>query len=241
VSSAIDGRMPGRSRADVVRAASGRSGPQPWTNIAAVPDTHRRDDQRRWRVTSTTRPRRLRGLLAVPALVVGVLLGTGTVAQAHTALQSTDPADGSTVTDPLPTVDLTFSSRVFLGEVTVTGPAGDSATAGTATVEGAVVTQPVALAAPGAYTVAYEVTSDDGHPLEGQLTFTYAPPVPPTAAGPATPSTPVPQAAVEPSEAAAGSASPDADGLPGWVPPTAAAVVLAAVAGFLVVRRRAGR
>jgi copper resistance protein C len=192
-------------------------------------------------VTARTSPWRLRWLLAVPALVVGVLLGTGSAAQAHTALSSTDPADGSTVTGPLPTVGLTFSSRVLSGEVTVTDPAGDSATAGEATVEGAIVTQPVALAAPGAYTVAYEVTSDDGHRLEGRLTFTYAPPVPPPTAGQAAPSTPVPRAAVEPSEAAAGSAPPGSDGLPGWVAPTAAAVVLAAVAGVLVVRRRAGR
>jgi copper resistance protein C len=176
----------------------------------------------------------------VSVLVVGVVLGTGTAAHAHTSLRSTDPADGSTVTGPLPTVGLTFSGRVFLGEVTVTDPAGDSATAGAATVEGASITQPVTLAAPGAYTVAYEVTSDDGHPLEGQLTFTYAPPVPPTSAGQAAPSTPVPQATVEPSEAAAGTSSEGSAGLPGWVAPAAAAVVLAAGAGFLVSRRRAG-
>jgi copper resistance protein C len=191
-------------------------------------------------VTSTTRPWRLRRWAALPVLVVGVLLSTGSVAQAHTALRSTDPADGSTVTGPLPAVGLTFSSGVFLGDVTVTDPTGDSATAGEATVEGAVVTQPVTLAVPGAYTVAYEVTSDDGHPLEGRLTFTYAGPVPPSTAAQA-PGTPVPQATVEPSEAAAGGAAEDSAGLPGWVLPAAAAVVLAAGGGFLVRRRLAGR
>ena len=191
--------------------------------------------------TSFDRPWRLRGLLAVPVLVVGVLLGTAPAAQAHTALNSTDPADGSTVTAPLPSVGLTFSSRVFLGEVTVTDPAGDSAAAGEATVEGAVVTQPVALDVPGAYTVAYEVTSDDGHALEGQLTFTYAPPAPQTPTAQAAPSTPVPRTPAAPREAAAGSASPDSDGLPAWVPVTAAAVVLVGVVGFVAMRRRAGR
>ena len=191
--------------------------------------------------TSPTRRWRLRRLLAVPVLVLGVVLATGTAAQAHTALRSTDPADGSTVTGPLTTVGLTFSGRVFLDEVTVTGPAGDSAAAGEATVEGASVTQPVTLADPGAYTVAYEVTSDDGHPLQGRLTFTYAPPVPPTTTGQAAPSPPEPQATSEPSGAAAGTASEGSAGLPGWVPASAAAAVLAAGAGFLVSRRRAGR
>ena len=192
-------------------------------------------------MTSMTRPWRLPRWAAVAVLVVGVVLSTSTVAQAHTLLRSTDPADGSTVTGPLPAVGLTFSSGVFLGEVTVTDPAGASAAAGEATVAGAVVTQPVTLAAPGAYTVVYEVTSGDGHPLEGRLTFTYAPPGPPPTAAPVAPGTPVPQATVEPSEAAAGSAAEDSAGLPGWVLPAAAAVVLAAVAGFLVRRRPAGR
>jgi copper resistance protein C len=178
--------------------------------------------------------------MAVPVLVAGVLLGTSTVAQAHTTLRSTDPTDGSTVTAPLPAVGLTFSSGVFLGEVTVTDPAGDSAAAGEATVAGAVVTQPVTLAAPGAYTVAYEVTSGDGHPLEGRLTFTYVPPVPSPTAAPVAPGTPVPQATVEPSEAAS-STPDDSGGLPGWILPAAAAVVLAAAVSLLARRRLAGR
>lgn len=186
-------------------------------------------------------PSRLRGWLAVPVLVLGVLMGTTTAAQAHTALRSTNPADGSTVTGPLATVDLTFSGRVLLGEVTVSDPAGDSAAAAEATAEGASITQPVTLAAPGTYTVAYRVTSDDGHPLEGRLTFVYAPPVPPTTTGQAAPVAPVPQATVEPSEAAAGSAAEDSDGWAGSALLTAAAVVLAAAVGVLVLRRRTGR
>jgi len=128
--------------------------------------------------TALVRRPRVRGPLIVFALIVGMLLGIATAAQAHTGLASSDPAEGSTVTGPPPAVGLTFSGQVLLREVTVTGPTGAAATGG-ATVNGAVVTQPVALTDAGTYTVDYAVTSSDGHPVEGIATFVYAPPPPP--------------------------------------------------------------
>jgi methionine-rich copper-binding protein CopC len=173
------------------------------------------------------RSSRLRILLTVLAVMVGVLLGTATAAQAHTALASTNPAEGSTLTGPLPAVELTFTGPVLLREVTVTGPTGASSAAGAATASGAVVSQPVALDAAGTYTVGYAVTSSDGHILEGALTFGYAPPAPPTTA-PATTSSAVPasSAAAEPSEASAESPAAASNGVPVW---------LLAVIGVLVV------
>jgi methionine-rich copper-binding protein CopC len=185
-----------------------------------------------------TRP--LRALMAVLALLIGVLLGTATAAQAHTALASSSPADGSTVTDPLPAVDLTFTGRVLLREVTVTDPAGAPATAGPATAAGAVITQPIRLTAAGAYTVGYAVTSSDGHPLEGVLTFTYSPPTPPTPSSEAATSVPAPSATVEARAAAPDSAAQESTGLPGWVLWAGAAVVLA-IAVVLILRRRRSR
>ena len=77
--------------------------------------------------TPLTRPSRLRGLLTLFALMISVVLGTATAAHAHTGLSSSNPADGSTLTSPVPAVDLTFTGQVLLREVTVTGPAGTSA------------------------------------------------------------------------------------------------------------------
>lgn len=184
-----------------------------------------------------TRPFRLRGLLAVLVLTISVVLGTATAAQAHTALGSSNPADGSTLTTPLPAVGLTFTGQVLLGEVTVTGPAGASAATGAATANGAVVTQPVTLTAAGTYTVGYAVTSGDGHPLEGTLTFTYAPPAPTSASA----APPAGSAAAEPSEAAVQSPAQQSGGVPGWVLAAAAALLVAGAVLVIVGRLRARR
>ncbi len=194
--------------------------------------------------TAPVRQFRVRGLLIVFAVLIGMLLGTATAAQAHTELASSNPADGSTLTGPLPAVELTFTGSVLLRDVTVTGPAGTSPVTGAATVAGAVVTQPVALTDAGTYAVAYAVTSSDGHPVEGTLTFTYAPPSPPSptseAAAPTSTSAPVSTPAA-PSEAAADSPAQSSTGLPGWAFAAGAAVVVAVAAAVLSLRRRRTR
>ena len=187
---------------------------------------------------------RLRGLLAVLALMMSVVLGTATAAQAHVGLRSSNPSEGSTVTGPLPAVDLTFTGRVLPREVTVTGPAGASAATAAATASGVVITQPVALTDAGTYTVAYAITSSDGHPVEGSLTFTYAPPAPlaPSSEAPASTSppsvAPASLAPAEPSEAATTSAAQSSTGVPGWALAAGAVIVLVAAAVLLTVRRR---
>jgi copper resistance protein C len=198
-------------------------------------------------VTPTTAPVRqfrVRGLLIVFAVLIGLLLGTATAALAHTELASSNPADGSTLTGPLPAVELTFTGSVLLREVTVTGPAGTSPVTSAATVAGAVVTQPVALTDAGTYAVAYAVTSSDGHPVEGTLTFTYAPPSLPSptseAAVPTSTSASVSTPAA-PSEAAADSPARSSTGLPGWAFAAGAAVVVAVAAAVLSLRRRRTR
>jgi copper resistance protein C len=196
-------------------------------------------------VVPTPRPSRLRALLAVLAAALCLVLGTATAASAHTALESSNPAEGSTVTAPLPAVDLTFSGAVLVREVTVTGPDGAPAVAGAATAAGGVVTQPVALAAAGTYTVGYAVTSSDGHPVEGTVSFTYAPPPPPaptTAAAAPTTATAAPETpddAAEPAEAAAERSTGDPSGIPLWIVLTGAAAVV--VGAVLAVRRLRSR
>jgi copper resistance protein C len=81
----------------------------------------------------------LSGLLTLFVVLSGTLV-TAPAAHAHTGLASSRPSAESMVTAPLPAVELTFSGRVLLRQVTVTGPSGTSATTGTATIDGAVVT-----------------------------------------------------------------------------------------------------
>ncbi|MGY1601137.1 copper resistance CopC family protein [Geodermatophilus sp. SYSU D00815] len=172
--------------------------------------------------------------------VLAVLLATAPAARAHTALASSTPAEGSTVAEPLPAVDLTFTGPVLLRQVAVRGPDGADAAAGAASAAGAVVSQPVALAAAGTYTVDYSVTSADGHQVDGSVTFTYAPPAPPTTSSPPPATTPAPTSAAEPSEAAAEREPEGSGGLPAWLLVGGAAALVAAVFFIPWRRRRRG-
>jgi copper resistance protein C len=191
------------------------------------------------RVTAQLLARRV-ALLAV--VVLAALLGTATAASAHTELSASTPAEGSTVAEPLPAVDLTFTGPVLLRQVTVHGPDGADAAAGAASVAGAVVTQPVGLTAAGVYTVDYSVTSSDGHEVAGSVTFTYAPPAtssaPPSSAEPSSAAPSASGEAVEPSEAAAQSEAEDSGGLPAWLLVLGVAALVAAAFFFTPWRRR---
>lgn len=152
--------------------------------------------------------------VAILGLLLGVLssiiMATG--AEAHAALESISPKDGSSVTTAPRRVVLTFSEPIStsFATVTVTGPDGVVSEGRTA-VDGVTVTQALAPdVANGRYTVTYRVVSEDGHPVSDRTTFTVA------AAAPATtPSeTSVPSATPLPaspslSSSSAGSTLPD--------------------------------
>lgn len=107
-------------------------------------------------------------LVAVLALLVRPL-----PAEAHAALVSSDPKDGSTF-DALPEqVALTFDEPVDEPAfVTVSAPDGSTLVSGEADVFDATVSQPLGTGTDqGTYTVAYRVTSLDGHPVTGTLSF----------------------------------------------------------------------
>ncbi|SEP17849.1 hypothetical protein SAMN05660991_03741 [Trujillonella endophytica] len=122
--------------------------------------------------------RRTLGMLALAVAGSLVLLGAGMpVASAHDALVATTPADGASVPAAPTEVSLGFTGAVQeLGaEVVVTGPDGAAATDGDARVDGATVTRPLAPGlSGGTYSVAWRVTSADGHPISGTTTFTVA-------------------------------------------------------------------
>lgn len=116
--------------------------------------------------------------LALTVAACAILLGLGVpAASAHDALAGSTPADGATVPAAPAEVSLDFTGEVQeLGaQVAVTGPDGAAASEGAVEVDGATVTQPLAddLTA-GTYSVAWRVTSADGHPISGTTTFTVA-------------------------------------------------------------------
>ena len=127
---------------------------------------------------------------AVLVLAVTLLatLGLAGPASAHASLIGSDPADGAVLQTAPTTVTLTFDDNLanFEPVVTVTGPDGTAYQTGTATVDGARRAARFRPYRPRAYTIAYRVVSDDGHPVEGTVTFEsrdglLAEPVPATA------------------------------------------------------------
>ncbi len=119
----------------------------------------------------------------VTRLVVGVLaalvlaLWCAPSASAHTRLESTAPAAGSTSDSPVDEVALRFTLPVTsLGDgIVVDGPAGTVA-ADVASAEGGLVlvATPAEPLAAGDYTVSWTAAAQDGHPLEGSFGFTVA-------------------------------------------------------------------
>ncbi|WP_449408531.1 copper resistance CopC family protein [Microbacterium maritypicum] len=117
--------------------------------------------------------------LAAALLTALLILVSPLSASAHDSLLASSPEADGTV-DTLPTaLTLTFSAKLIDGEgateVVVTDASGTSVTDGAATVDGAIVTQPlVSEAAAGAYHVVWKIVSSDGHPTSGEYFFTVA-------------------------------------------------------------------
>lgn len=167
---------------------------------------------------------RLRQLAAVVGAAVVLSVLVAAPAAAHTSLVGVDPVDGSTVPATPAAVVLTFTDpAVALGtQVVVTGPQG-KVSAGPARLVDRTVRQELLADAPaGRYTVAWRVTSQDGHPITGEFSFTSTG----VGGGTATPD-PAPSA-----DATAGA------GVSAWGWAVLAAVVLAGVGGAVVLTRR---
>ncbi len=180
--------------------------------------------------------RRVSALLLVPLLAVGAALLTAAPALAHTTLETSTPAEGASLPDAPTTVVLTFGEPVTLppDPIRVTGPDGVAWTIGAATVTDATVTAPVTASGPaGAYTLSWQVVSDDGDTIKGTVRFTLA-----SAATPTTTPAAGPTAAPASTAPAAGTRK-WSGGMPGWLWALIGAVVVAAAAGVVVTRRRA--
>ncbi|WP_151525593.1 copper resistance CopC family protein [Serinicoccus kebangsaanensis] len=107
-------------------------------------------------------------------LLAGGLLAIPGSAMAHDELTGSEPTDGSAGEAP---DDLTLSFSGQIAEVgaavTVTDPDGSSVTEGEPEVDGSEVEQDlVDDLADGQYAVVWRVTSEDGHPISGEFSFT---------------------------------------------------------------------
>lgn len=125
-------------------------------------------------------------LLAAMALVTSLaaLLAVAGPSQAHSALVSSDPRDGAELMAPPATVTLTFNEDLLPDFVafSVTDANSEPVSVSGLQVDGttAMFTWPESAPA-GAYTVAFRVVSQDGHPVEGAITFSYVTPAPTSA------------------------------------------------------------
>jgi methionine-rich copper-binding protein CopC len=129
-------------------------------------------------------------MLALPVLLASPAL-------AHSALLSSDPAEGATVSTSLERVSLTYNQQPLQGLETglvieVRDAAGEEVTAGDVSVEANTMSRAVNMTTDGAYQVLWRYVSPDGHPVAGQYAFTYAGPELAEPAAPTTTATPPP-------------------------------------------------
>lgn len=164
----------------------------------------------------------------VVVLAVLATIGLAGPASAHAALIGSDPADGATLSTAPTVVTLTFDDSLedFEPFVTVTGPDGNEYQSGPVTVDGATLTTSVApLPGSGAYAIAYRVVSDDGHPVEGQIQFALAIPLPeptvPPVSTPASSALPASSSPAPTGQAAATTATSSAEPATTSSPPAA--------------------
>ncbi|GAY12603.1 copper resistance CopC family protein [Pseudonocardia sp. N23] len=188
-----------------------------------------------------TRPRRAAAWLvrvaAAAAVAALIVLGTATPALAHDELGSSTPANGAQLATAPDAARLVFSAPLdpLFVQTAVTTPDGSRWEAGPTRVEGSTVVVPLRTDVPvGEYTLAYRVTSQDGHPISGGVTYRVTTNTAPTSAAvPVTPNTPAPPTAQ------AAPLSPAAEvqngGAPIW--PWLVGAILVVAAAIFVIRR----
>jgi len=200
-----------------------------------------------------SRPAGARTVQALLAAVVVLLavLGSAPAASAHDVVETTNPADGSTVAT-LPaaiTITLDNTPGALGSSMQVKDASGRDWAQGKVQVVDHVASQQLAAGAPaGKYTVLWRLVSSDSHPIEGSFTFTASS----GAAGASASSGTASDAASGPAGGATGSASeatttasapaaqPSA-GFPWGIALTILVLVLAVAALGIFAKRRLNR
>ncbi|MEV0387179.1 copper resistance protein CopC [Nonomuraea sp. NPDC050643] len=184
-----------------------------------------------------------------------LLVASAPAALAHDRLKSSSPADKAKVKQ-VETIELEFTARMTLPTIVLDGPDGKSVSLGKPKADGTKVTARITEPLdPGRHRMAWRVVSSDGHPIQGELTFTVtAPPATPastptptsteTAPVASAPAETAPRSAPEPPPVTSTAAAPvagseEGSGLPGWLW-VALGVLVTAGAAVLVAGRRKG-
>lgn len=121
--------------------------------------------------------RRLLTALVAGLFLLGFGLAAAGTAAAHSAPVASVPENGSTIEAGPERVSVTFNEQLQTNfpSLTVVGPDGNLWSKGKPAVEGNSVSVAVGELGPaGEYTIAYRVTSADGHPVSGTRTFTLS-------------------------------------------------------------------
>lgn len=121
---------------------------------------------------------------ALVSLVFGLMLAGAGAASAHAALTGSDPQDGAVVATAPKEVTLSFSEAIAVGDgsIRILDPSGKRADTGAAPrdlSDGSTVRYGVELHSglpDGTYTVAWQATSADSHPISGAFTFSIGAP-----------------------------------------------------------------
>ena len=116
----------------------------------------------------------MKKLILASLAVLAFALGTPT-ASAHSFVTGSDPADGSQLAQGPEQVSISFNEvpQSQFATLNVVGPDGNMWSEGDPRVEGqSVVVDVRELGPAGDYTIAYRVTSADGHPISGTVGFT---------------------------------------------------------------------
>lgn len=109
-------------------------------------------------------------LLAMTALLIGA-----PTASAHSVVTGSNPADGAELAEGPEQVSISFNEvpQSEFATLNVVGPDGNLWSEGDPRIEGqSVVVDVRELGPTGEYTIAYRVTSADGHPVSGTVAFT---------------------------------------------------------------------
>lgn len=193
------------------------------------------------------------------ALLAGALtLAAPLAASAHDELIDSTPKSGQTLTalpdtfsvtmnEPLLTLD---GSNAFA--LQVTDAAGSYYGDGCLTEDSATLSTPAALGAAGSYTLKWQVVSNDGHPVSGEIPFTWQPSAdaqlsPALAAPPVCGEDPQPVVTDEPSSSPTAAPSPSAEApaasgidpaVVGWIGGGVLAAGLVVAAAILIGSRR---
>jgi methionine-rich copper-binding protein CopC len=165
-------------------------------------------------------------------------IGLAAPASAHAALTGTDPEDGAVLAEAPAAVSATFSENLDgpSTEIAVTDPTGAVVDVADPAFDGDTFTQPMQYTAPGTYTVAFRVISEDGHRVDDAVSFTvesipeglYAPGSEPTEAATGEATTSAAETTEAPTEETAAAADESEDSNTG-------AALAAILLGVLVI------